>query len=178
MVAAVDAVGALLVGALLVIPAAIARLFARSVLSLELLAGAVGLAEALAGLWISYELDVPPGAAIATLGGQLRLAACSPAAGVRIATARGRAVSGALLDVNGLEAGYVAGAQAVALEFTFRPGALPVLGPNGGGKTTLFRALLGEPPQRSGEFARRAIAYVPRPSAPASTFRPTPSRWC
>ncbi len=84
VVAAVDAVGALLVAALLVIPAAIARLFARSVLSLELLAGSVALVLGLLGLWIAYEIDVPPGAAIATLGG----IAFAVAAGVRSAFGR------------------------------------------------------------------------------------------
>jgi ABC-type Mn2+/Zn2+ transport system permease subunit len=69
VVAALDAIGALLVGAILVIPAATARLFASSVRSLELAGGAIALAEGLAGLVIAYELDVPPGATIATLGG-------------------------------------------------------------------------------------------------------------
>ncbi|MQA74891.1 MAG: hypothetical protein GEU88_11215 [Solirubrobacterales bacterium] len=69
VVAALDAVGALLVGSVLVIPAATARLFARSVGSLEALAAAVALVEGLAGLVLAYELDVPPGAAIAVIGG-------------------------------------------------------------------------------------------------------------
>lgn len=77
-VAAVDAVGALLVSAILVIPAATARLVARSVPSLELLAGAIALAEGLVGLRLAYELDVPPGAAIAVLaGGVFALTACT-----------------------------------------------------------------------------------------------------
>jgi ABC-type Mn2+/Zn2+ transport system permease subunit len=69
VVAALDAIGALLVGAILVIPSATARLFAPSVRSLELAGGAIALAEGFAGLVIAYELDVPPGATIATLGG-------------------------------------------------------------------------------------------------------------
>ena len=68
-IAALDAVGALLVSAILVIPAATARLFASSVASLELGAGLLALAEGIAGLLIAYELDVPPGGAIAVLGG-------------------------------------------------------------------------------------------------------------
>jgi ABC-type Mn2+/Zn2+ transport system permease subunit len=71
VVAALDAVGALLVGAVLVIPAATARLLAPSIAKLELAAGAIALAEGLVGLWLAYELDVPPGAAIATLSGCL-----------------------------------------------------------------------------------------------------------
>jgi ABC-type Mn2+/Zn2+ transport system permease subunit len=69
VVASLDAVGALLVGAILVIPAATARLFARSVGELELATGAIALIEGLVGLAVAYELDVPPGAAIAVLGG-------------------------------------------------------------------------------------------------------------
>ena len=69
VIAALDATGALLVGAILVVPPATARLFAPSVRSLELSSAALALAEGLLGLWIAYELDVPPGAAIAALGG-------------------------------------------------------------------------------------------------------------
>jgi ABC-type Mn2+/Zn2+ transport system permease subunit len=69
VVASLDAVGALLVAAILVIPAATARQFARSVRGLELATGAIALAEGLAGLIIAFELDLPPGAAIAVLGG-------------------------------------------------------------------------------------------------------------
>lgn len=69
VVAALDAVGALLVSAVLVLPAATVRPFARSVRGLELGAGALALAQGLAGLWIAYALDVPPGAAIALVGG-------------------------------------------------------------------------------------------------------------
>jgi ABC-type Mn2+/Zn2+ transport system permease subunit len=68
-VAAVDAVGALLVSAVLVIPAATAVMYAQRVGSLELGAGAIALAEGIAGLWIAYQLDVPPGGAIAALAG-------------------------------------------------------------------------------------------------------------
>jgi ABC-type Mn2+/Zn2+ transport system permease subunit len=69
VVASVDAVGSLLVGGIFVIPAATARLYARSVLALELGATLLALAQGLAGLLIAYQLDVPPGATIAVLGG-------------------------------------------------------------------------------------------------------------
>lgn len=69
VVASLDAIGALLVSAVLVIPAATARLFAPSVVSLELGGGLLALVEGLAGLLIAYHLDVPPGAVIAVLGG-------------------------------------------------------------------------------------------------------------
>ena len=69
VIAAVDAVGALLVSAILVMPAATARLLTRSVTQLELGAGALALVEGLGGLLLAFELDVPPGAAIAVLGG-------------------------------------------------------------------------------------------------------------
>lgn len=69
VVAAIDAVGALLVSAILVIPATTARLVARSVRELRLGALAIGLLEGVAGLWLAYTLDVPPGPAIALLAG-------------------------------------------------------------------------------------------------------------
>ena len=69
VVASVDAVGAMLVAALLVVPAATARLVAPSVAALELSAALLALAEGLGGLLIAYELDAPPGATIAVLSG-------------------------------------------------------------------------------------------------------------
>jgi ABC-type Mn2+/Zn2+ transport system permease subunit len=69
VIAAISAVGALLVSAILVIPAATARLFARSVRSLELSAAVLAGGEGLLGLVLAYELDLPPGAAVAALGG-------------------------------------------------------------------------------------------------------------
>jgi len=90
VVAAIDAVGALLVSAVLVIPAATARLIASSVVSLELTAASIALAEGLVGLWIAYQLDTPPGPTIATLGGAVfaiaalaRVAADRPPGGER-----------------------------------------------------------------------------------------------
>ena len=67
-VAALPAVGALLVTSLFVVPAAIARLLAHGVRGL--LAGAVlvAVAQGSLGLYISLWLDVPPGPAVAVLG--------------------------------------------------------------------------------------------------------------
>ena len=66
--ASLPAVGALLVAALFVTPAATARLFARSVPGL--LAGSVAMAVVLGtgGLYVSFWLDLPPGSAVAVLG--------------------------------------------------------------------------------------------------------------
>jgi ABC-type Mn2+/Zn2+ transport system ATPase subunit len=74
-------------------------------------------------------------------------------------------VSVALVRVSGLEAGYATGRSAISgLEFTVAAGEqLAVLGPNGGGKTTLFRALLDELPYRRGEIeVGGEVAYVPQ----------------
>jgi manganese/iron transport system permease protein len=70
-VVALDAVGALLVTAVLVIPAATVRLVAPSVATLQ--AGTVVLAavQSVAGLWLAFELNIGPGPAIAVLGGAL-----------------------------------------------------------------------------------------------------------
>ena len=81
VVAVLDAVGALLVGALFVLPAAAARLVSSSVRGLYALAVLLALAEGVAGLWLAYHLDVPPGPAIAMLGGAVLVAA---AAGARL----------------------------------------------------------------------------------------------
>jgi ABC-type Mn2+/Zn2+ transport system permease subunit len=67
-VAAIPAVGALLVTALLVVPAATARLLAPSVGRLLVLSVALAAGEAVLGLYLSWWLDVPPGPALAALG--------------------------------------------------------------------------------------------------------------
>jgi ABC-type Mn2+/Zn2+ transport system permease subunit len=68
-VVALDAVGALLVTAVLVIPAATVRLVAPSVVALQAGTAALAALEGVAGLWLAYELNVGPGPAIAVLGG-------------------------------------------------------------------------------------------------------------
>jgi ABC-type Mn2+/Zn2+ transport system permease subunit len=67
-VAAIPAVGALLVTAVFVLPAAAARLVARSIPGLIGWAVALAVAEGLGGLYLAYWLDVPPGPPVAVLG--------------------------------------------------------------------------------------------------------------
>ncbi len=67
--------------------------------------------------------------------------------------------------VRGLSGGYAPGREVLRdIEFVAEPGQIVgVLGPNGGGKTTLFRALLGELPVRRGEVVLPGRpAYVPQ----------------
>jgi manganese/iron transport system ATP-binding protein/manganese/zinc/iron transport system ATP- binding protein len=74
-------------------------------------------------------------------------------------------VSAAAIVASGLGGGYVPGRPVLeGLEFTVPAGTtVAVLGPNGGGKTTLFRALLDELPERAGEVAVAGpVAYVPQ----------------
>jgi ABC-type Mn2+/Zn2+ transport system ATPase subunit len=69
------------------------------------------------------------------------------------------------VTVRALSGGYAPGRDAVRdVDFSARPGEIVgVLGPNGGGKTTLFRALLGELPVRRGEVVLPGRpAYVPQ----------------
>jgi ABC-type Mn2+/Zn2+ transport system permease subunit len=68
-VVSLDAVGALLVTAVLVIPAATVRLVVSSVHALQAGTAALAAIEGVAGLWLAYELNVGPGPAIAVLGG-------------------------------------------------------------------------------------------------------------
>ena len=63
-----------------------------------------------------------------------------------------------LIAARGLGLGYGAGPVVVTgIEFDLRPGErLALLGPNGGGKTTLLRALLGQLRPRAGSLEVRA----------------------
>lgn len=68
-VVALAAVGALLVTAVFVIPAATVRLIAPSLTVLRVGAVALAAAEGIAALWLAYVLNVGPGPALAVLGG-------------------------------------------------------------------------------------------------------------
>jgi ABC-type Mn2+/Zn2+ transport system ATPase subunit len=68
----------------------------------------------------------------------------------------------ALASVRGLAVGYGGPPVLTDVDFDVRPGQrIAVLGPNGGGKTTLFRALLGDlPPLRGDVDLQARIAIV------------------
>jgi zinc/manganese transport system substrate-binding protein len=68
-VAALSAVGALLVSALFVVPAATVRLWTRRMLPWQIATVVLVAVEGVVGLWISVEWNAPPGAAIALLAG-------------------------------------------------------------------------------------------------------------
>jgi manganese/iron transport system ATP-binding protein/manganese/zinc/iron transport system ATP- binding protein len=70
----------------------------------------------------------------------------------------------ALVECRDLSAGYGGAPALTDVSFAAEPGeSVAVLGPNGGGKTTLFRALLGEIERPAGEALLRArAAYVPQ----------------
>jgi ABC-type Zn uptake system ZnuABC Zn-binding protein ZnuA/ABC-type Mn2+/Zn2+ transport system permease subunit len=70
-IASLAALGALLVSALLVVPAATTRLWTRRLPAWQLSTIALVAMEGVVGLWLSIELNVPPGAAIALLAGAL-----------------------------------------------------------------------------------------------------------
>jgi ABC-type Zn uptake system ZnuABC Zn-binding protein ZnuA/ABC-type Mn2+/Zn2+ transport system permease subunit len=68
-VATLTILGALLATALLVVPAATTRLVVDRIRPWQLATVALVVAEGIAGLWLSVELNAPPGATIATLAG-------------------------------------------------------------------------------------------------------------
>jgi ABC-type Zn uptake system ZnuABC Zn-binding protein ZnuA/ABC-type Mn2+/Zn2+ transport system permease subunit len=99
IVAALAAVGALLVTALVVVPAATVRLVTRHLPAWQLASVGLTAVEGVVGLWISVQTNVPPGAAIAVLGGGVfavvavaqalrsRLLVLVPAAGILLVLA-------------------------------------------------------------------------------------------
>jgi zinc transport system permease protein len=88
VIASISVVGIVLVNALLVIPAATAKLLASSLRRMFLLAPLVGLFSVLAGLAASYRLDLPSGPAIVIVAGLAFLIAWASAAGRRAAGRR------------------------------------------------------------------------------------------
>jgi ABC-type Mn2+/Zn2+ transport system permease subunit len=68
-VAALDAIGALLSTALLVVPAATTRLLIDRLRTWQLATVALVIVEGIVGLWLSVQANAPPGATIAVVGG-------------------------------------------------------------------------------------------------------------
>lgn len=64
IVISIRIVGIILVSALLVIPGATARLYAKGLLSMLILSCLAGVISVISGLFISYEYDIAPGASI------------------------------------------------------------------------------------------------------------------
>jgi ABC-type Zn uptake system ZnuABC Zn-binding protein ZnuA/ABC-type Mn2+/Zn2+ transport system permease subunit len=82
--AALTVIGALLVSALLVAPAATTRLFVNRMAPWQLATIALAAVEGVVGLWLSVETNAPPGATIAALsGGVFCLAGVARAIGPR-----------------------------------------------------------------------------------------------
>jgi ABC-type Mn2+/Zn2+ transport system permease subunit len=71
VVAALPAVGALLVTSLLVVPAAVARMLTERLRTLFVLAVALALLQGVLGLYLALWLDVPPGPTVAVAGAVL-----------------------------------------------------------------------------------------------------------
>jgi manganese/iron transport system permease protein len=67
-VAALPAVGALLVASLFVVPAATARQLSRGIPALLAISVGIAVAQGAVGLYVSLWLDVPPGPAVAVVG--------------------------------------------------------------------------------------------------------------
>ena len=73
--AAISVIGALLVSAILVIPAATVRLFATRMASWQICTTLLAAVEGTAALWLSIKTDAPPGATMATLSAAVFLVA-------------------------------------------------------------------------------------------------------
>ncbi len=71
VVASLTAIGALLATALFVVPAATVRLWTQRLPVWQLGSVALAAAQGIAGLWLSVELNTPPGPTVAVLGGAL-----------------------------------------------------------------------------------------------------------
>lgn len=95
VVAGIQAVGIVLLTALLVTPAATASLLTRRLIPMMLVASAVAMASGIAGLLISYHLDASAGAAIVLVATGCFVAAWSADRIRRSATGRASPVPGA-----------------------------------------------------------------------------------
>jgi len=71
VVASLSAIGALLATALFVVPAATVRLWTERLAVWQVASVALAGAQGIAGLWLSVELNTPPGPTVAVMGGAL-----------------------------------------------------------------------------------------------------------
>jgi zinc/manganese transport system substrate-binding protein len=115
--AALAAIGALLVTALFVVPAATVRLLTRRVSHLQLGAIALAAAQGTVGLWLAVKTNAPPGATIAVLSGGCFLLAVlvrTMARRPRIATALAAATLGMIALAGCGDSGGNGGPKVVA----------------------------------------------------------------
>ncbi|MGK2932903.1 MAG: metal ABC transporter solute-binding protein, Zn/Mn family [Solirubrobacterales bacterium] len=105
VVASLSAVGALLISALMVVPAATVRLFARRVTTLQIATTLLVVFEGTFGLWLSVETNAPPGATIALVSGVVFAVAFFGRAAGRRTGVRPLAVAAGVLALAGLGAG-------------------------------------------------------------------------
>jgi ABC-type Zn uptake system ZnuABC Zn-binding protein ZnuA/ABC-type Mn2+/Zn2+ transport system permease subunit len=98
VVAALSALGALLVAALVVVPAATVRLWTNRLVPWQAITVALVAAEGIAGLALSVELNAPPGATIAALSGSVFAASAAR----HILRSRGRGIAVAVAAGAGL----------------------------------------------------------------------------
>jgi ABC-type Zn uptake system ZnuABC Zn-binding protein ZnuA len=114
---ALAVVGVMLAGALYVVPAATTRLWVRSLRRWQLASVALAGVEGVAGLWLSVEANVPPGAAIAVLAGTVfALAAAAAVAGPKAALVP--AAAGAVVLLTGCGGGGGGGKPGVVATTT------------------------------------------------------------
>lgn len=101
--ASLNAVGALLVSVLIVVPAATVRLFARRITTQLAFSVLLVAAQGTFGFWLSFQTDAPPGATIAAISG------ATFAVGLGFRQLRGRGRRSAAVAAVILSAGIIAG---------------------------------------------------------------------
>jgi ABC-type Zn uptake system ZnuABC Zn-binding protein ZnuA/ABC-type Mn2+/Zn2+ transport system permease subunit len=122
-VAALSTLGALLATALLVVPAATTRLVCSRLRPWQLATVALVAVEGVAGLWLSVQVNVPPGPAIAVLaGGVFAIVAAVRVLGARRTAVAAVAAALAVLAGCGTELGEAAPGQAKVVATTTQIG--------------------------------------------------------
>ena len=154
-VAALSTLGALLATALLVVPAATTRLVCSRLRPWQLATVALVAFEGVAGLWLSVQVDTPPGPAIAVLaGGVFATVAVGRVLGARrSAVAAAAAAALALLAGCGTDLGAAAPGQARVVATTTQIG-------------DFARAVGGE---------RARVVQVLQPNTDPHDYEPRPS---
>ena len=127
-IATLSAIGALLASALIIVPAATARLWTRRLSTWRIGSVLLAAAEGVAGIWASVELNAPPGATIAVISGGVFAAALAarhlPLPRGRRAAGAGAAAALLAIVATGCGSGYTGGGAVNVVATTTQLGDL------------------------------------------------------
>jgi ABC-type Zn uptake system ZnuABC Zn-binding protein ZnuA/ABC-type Mn2+/Zn2+ transport system permease subunit len=162
-IASLSAIGALLSTALLVVPAATARLFCSRLARWQIATVALAAMEGVLGLWLSVKLNAPPGAAVAVLTGGVFAAVAAARLVLKVVRQRRLPVlAAAMLALVGVVSGCGSSAGGSTAASSGKPAVVATTTQLG----DLVRAVGGD---------RAQVTQILKPNSDPHDYEPRPS---